>query len=546
MPSHTLSASPLGRFARAAARLLFDDSESDRKETISEDSVEHTELEAVQQPQPLWKSRRSFLAGGLAGLGLTGVFTDRARAEEPIGPNDGSSDWYLKVFDRLVDRTTFGATRADFAIARTMGHDAYLEYQLNPEKIDDTKCDQRLRYLRALNDDAYTTLYKYYYGQDYSAYEDFQNGMLIRAIYSKRQLLERVVEMWSDHFNTWLFKDPLPGLKPVEYREVIRKHAMGKFQDLLMATAKSPAMLAYLDNQFSYVGNTNQNYPRELLELHTLGPDNYTQRDIEEIARCFTGWTVQYDVNNENFGKFLFYPDWHDNGSKRVLGYTIAGGGGIRDGETVIRLLCTASKLKPLTAKFVAKRIAKHFVSHDPPQQVIDAIANEFLRTNGDIRSMLRVALSQNSLALSTPKLKRPFHAFVHAIRSLGGSVTNRYGFYALRYFLDAAGHHPFYWAPPDGYPDSLDYWSGYILSRWKWASYLMQNTYEIPLNLTEFNKVSEEQYPQLIDDMLFIGRMPPADRAQVEQYLTDLPVDVTRLREAIGLAISSPGFQWH
>ena len=202
---------------------------------------------------------------------------------------------------------------------------------------------------------------------------DLSEGKLLRAVYSNRQLDEVLADFWFNHFNVYLDKGADRYLVTEYERDVIRPHVLGKFNDLLEATAKSPAMLFYLDNWQS-VGpdapqargkkgarGLNENYGRELLELHTLGVDGgYTQKDVTEAARCFTGWTI---LQPQRGGEFVFNQRVHDNGEKTVLGVTIPAGGGISDGEKVLDIVAH----HPSTARFISKKLAMRFVADEPP-----------------------------------------------------------------------------------------------------------------------------------------------------------------------------------
>ena len=200
---------------------------------------------------------------------------------------------------------------------------------------------------------------------------DLMEGKILRAVYSNRQLEEVLTDFWYNHFNIFLDKGADRYLVTEYERDAIRPHVLGKFRDLLEATAKSPAMLFYLDNWQSVGPNSpaagrgqkkgarglNENYGRELMELHTLGVDGgYTQKDVTEVARCFTGWTIQ---NPQRGGAFIFNPRMHDNGEKTVLGVTIPAGGGITDGEKVLDILAR----HPATARFISRKLAMRFVA---------------------------------------------------------------------------------------------------------------------------------------------------------------------------------------
>ena len=224
---------------------------------------------------------------------------------------------------------------------------------------------------------------------------ELRQATLMRQLYSKRQLYEIMVEFWSDHFNIFIEKGNGFYLKTVDDREVIRKHALGSFRDLVWASAHSPAMMIYLDNQANEKSHPNENYARELMELHTLGVDGgYTQKDVMELARCLTGWNVK-----EHFwlGDFVFKEDLHDTGEKNVLGLSIQPSG-IKEAEQVIEMLVT----HPSTAKFISTKLARRFIADDPPQELIEKAAQTFLDTKGDIKSVLRVILLDGLRACAT------------------------------------------------------------------------------------------------------------------------------------------------
>ncbi|HXI61312.1 MAG TPA: DUF1800 domain-containing protein, partial [Pyrinomonadaceae bacterium] len=250
---------------------------------------------------------------------------------------------------------------------------------------------------------------------------ELQRAKLLRAVYSDQQLYELMVDFWENHFSIFANKDDDRYLLTGYDRETIRPFAMGRFRDLLGATAHSPAMLFYLDNWRSSVprpypakgdkpagvdGGFNENYARELMELHTLGVDGgYTQKDVQEIARCFSGWTIQKP--NEQ-GLFLYRPGLHDDGEKIVLGHKILPGGGIADGERVLDILAT----HPSTARFIATKLARRFISDDPPQSVIDRAAAVFLKTDGSIRETLRAIITSPEFFATTAyrtKVRSPF-----------------------------------------------------------------------------------------------------------------------------------------
>lgn len=229
---------------------------------------------------------------------------------------------------------------------------------------------------------------------------ELSQARLARAVHSERQLQEVMVDFWFNHFNVFARKGPVRLFLAEYEREVIRPHALGNFRELLEAVAQSPAMLFYLDNWMSVApdganvaGQTprrrrgqakglNENYARELLELHTLGVDGgYTQEDVVEVARAFTGWTIDLRT-----GEFIFRADLHDADLKVVLGQKIAGGGSMSDGDQVLDLLAR----HPSTARFISEKLARRFVSDDPPESLIERAAATFTTTDGNIEAVVR------------------------------------------------------------------------------------------------------------------------------------------------------------
>jgi len=263
---------------------------------------------------------------------------------------------------------------------------------------------------------------------------DLVEGKLLRAIYGNRQLEEVLTDFWFNHFNVYLDKGADHYLVTEYERDAIRPHVLGKFRDLLEATAKSPAMLFYLDNWQSVGTGTpaargasnrarnglNENYGRELLELHTLGVDGgYTQKDVTEVARSFAGWTINQPQMG---GRFTFNPRMHDNGAKLVLGEAIAAGGGIADGEKVLDLLAR----HPSTARFISRELARRFVADDPPAALVERMAQTFLKSGGDLREVMKTMLASKefwSEGAYRSKVKSPFEYVASTVRAANGDV---------------------------------------------------------------------------------------------------------------------------
>ncbi|HUS07644.1 MAG TPA: DUF1800 domain-containing protein [Bryobacteraceae bacterium] len=317
---------------------------------------------------------------------------------------------------------------------------------------------------------------------------DLAEGKLYRAIYSTHQLSEVLTDFWFNHFNIYLDKGADRYLVTSYERDAIRPHVLGKFRDMLGATAESPAMLWYLDNWQSVapaavnqrVGpkagkrsrGLNENYARELLELHTLGVDGgYTQKDIVEVARCFTGWTITEPYRG---AAFSFNPRVHDNGEKVVLGVTIPAGGGKEDGLKVLDIAAH----HPSTARFLSRKLAQRFVADNPPESLVAAMAKTFTRTDGDLRAVMQTMLASRefwSEGAYRAKVKSPLEMVAGAVRAAGADVTFAFG---LATKVAELGQPLYRKQEPTGYSSANAEWvnSGALLARMNFALALVQN----------------------------------------------------------------------
>jgi len=367
----------------------------------------------------------------------------------------------------------------------------------------------------------------------YMVITDLQRAKVLRAVYSERQLYELMVDFWENHFSIFANKDDDRYLLTSFDRETIRPFALGRFRDLLGATAHSPAMLYYLDNWRSSVprpypakadkpagvdGGLNENYARELMELHTMGVDGgYTQQDVQEVARCFTGWTIE-KPNQE--GLFLYRPGLHDDGEKAVLGHKILPGGGIGDGERVLDVLAT----HPATARFIATKLARRFISDDPPKSVIDRAAAVFLKTDGSIRETLRAIITSSEFfGAYHAKVRSPFEYVAAAMRALNAETDGD------RPVLDALarmGQPVFGRITPDGYADRADQWlsSGAMVARFNFASALATN--RIKGTKIDFEKL--------------LSGIDPANKVQVVSRLAQLTFASSQTRTEFEKSLGS------
>jgi uncharacterized protein (DUF1800 family) len=407
----------------------------------------------------------------------------------------------------VLRRVTYGPRPGDLERVKAVGLATWLERQVQPERIDDSAVERGLATLPTLGmsigelQRAYPRpdpeLRQKLARGDMSPREmreqypmdkrparivgELQTARMLRAVASERQLQEVMVDFWLNHFNVFAGKGELRWYLTDWERTVIRPHALGRFPALLRASARHPAMLFYLDNWLStrpdYMvrggpnkgrrAGLNENYARELMELHTLGVDGgYTQRDVTEVARAFTGWTIDRPRQD---ARFVFRSTTHDYGAKVVLGRTIQAGGE-RDGEAVLDMLARHSS----TARFLAGKLVRRFVADDPPPALVERVAARYQETSGDIRAMLRVIFaSPEFLAPGAvgAKIKKPSEFVVSAVRAVGATPDAR-GAFALARASAEIGEGLYEAQPPTGYPDRAEAWvnPGTLLARMNFA----------------------------------------------------------------------------
>jgi uncharacterized protein (DUF1800 family) len=509
----------------------------------------------------------------------------------------------------VLNRLAFGPRPGDVERIQALGLKSYLDAQLHPEGTADDAVEQRLATFKALRMSARTFATDYYQPmttarQEFSdtqklapgrrlphlgwhllsiaavslpggdkpisvlqqatvtpaelrfqrenqqIFDDLQAQKLVRAVYGERQLEEVLTGFWFNHFNVDARKiEDRPVV--VEYeRDVIRPHVLGRFRDLLGATAKSPAMLFYLDNWLSAAPpappasrpglppparpiaagrGLNENYGRELLELHTLGVDGgYTQKDVVEVARCFTGWTMR---NPHDGTGFVFNDKMHDHGEKHVLGHTIKAGGGIEDGERVLDILAR----HPSTARFIATKLARHFVADTPPVRLVDRAAKTFRRTEGDLREVMRTIVTSPEFYAAPAyraKVKTPFEYVASALRAAGASITKAGSFVGT---ISAIGEPLYQCQPPTGYGDRAETWinTGTLMARLNFAQSLAANglnaaTLQLPRTDVDLDRLVASV---LSDDV------SPQTRQAI--HLSRAPINARA-----GLLLGSPEFQ--
>ena len=454
--------------------------------------------------------------GALAVAFFGAFFADAAAQRSHRIPSNADDKTIVHVLNRLG----FGPAPGDVERVRQLGLAKYIEQQLHPERIADERMAARLAGLETLSMSSRDMAEDILIPADMARREAQRAGMppprpqqpgamqgerrilaelnqqkLLRAAYSEKQLNEVMVDFWFNHFNVFAGKGQTRTYVTEYERETIRPRVFGRFRDLLGAVAESPAMLFYLDNWQSAAPadastmtpargragqrarrgmemmpapppqrrrGVNENYARELMELHTLGVDGgYTQKDVQEIARAFTGWTIQQPRQG---GSFRFEPRMHDAGEKIVLGVRIPAGGGKKDGEQVLDILAK----HPATATFIATKLARRFVSDDPPKALVQRAAETFLATDGDIRQVVRTIVTSAEFfapAAQRAKVKTPFEFVVSALRATGAETSNAM---PLIQSLRELGMPLYLCQPPTGYADRADAWvnTGALLSR--------------------------------------------------------------------------------
>lgn len=454
----------------------------------------------------------------------------------------------------VLRRISFGLQPGDLAYVKSIGSQAYADEQLNYEQLPDA--EDRLAGLNLLAESPAELVQNDV--KSAQVLGQLVAAKLLRALYSRQQLFEVMTEFWSDHFNLYALKSPVGLFLPFDQRHVIRQHALGKFHDLLAASAHSPAMLLYLDNATSTAKAPNENYAREIMELHTLGvTGGYTQQDVHEVARALTGWSVagQRDearVGATGLGQFLYRPFSHDNQAKTMLGITLPAGRGQADGDRVIDGLAS----HPSTAKFIATKLCRRFVSDNPPPSVVDRATDVFQQSEGDIRSVVRTILtSAEFVASAGQKYKRPFDFIASTLRALNADVTletpaqpgDGLKRNPVLAHLQALGQMPFLWPTPDGYPDSAAAWlnTNGMLERWNFGLALAAGMEGVTLQRDQLigTQTSAEELVDRTAALLLGTTLPEQPRAILIDYARTAAAGM-RWPGLVALVIGSPQFQ--
>lgn len=470
-----------------------------------------------------------------------------AGAASPAGATAGS-EVELDPIRWLVGHTTQGFLLEELALARSLGWDGWLEYQLDHRAIPDDEVQARLASFTTLTMSAAEIHDTFVVsGSNFHAARELRAAALMRSVYSRRQLFERVVEFFTDHFSIDQMNFQDRWLKTVDDRDVIRKHALGSFPAMLRASAHSAAMLYFLNNDVNVAAAPNENYARELLELHTVGVDGgYTEQDVKEVARALTGWTF-WPKGHPQHGDFRFDATVHDTGPKTVMGLYVPAGGGLEDGDMVLDYLA----LHPQTAQYVCGKLARWLLMYEPPQWVVDGAAQAYLASGGDVQEVIRAILARDvveaSGALGARKLKRPFQFAVGMLRSSRTEIVDAQMFLDELHLL---GNSPYAWPQPNGLPDTVEHWAGSLLPRWILASRYFQDqvegiSFSIQQTFSQLGGFDRTRAGRQLNEVFAGGGLSAADEAALQAFFdAHTSIDPVVLGEGLALAVSSPSFQ--
>lgn len=518
---------------------------------------------AFTEPDRLPKTldRRGFLrAGGVLSL-LTALAACGPRPALPVGtptpardpvetdrqPASGRATDPPRVVEaglpHILRRLTFGPTPALTAEAQSLGASAWLEAQLAPDRAPGPEVATRLAALTTLTMSPAERARLEPKGQ---AAQELVAATLVQLRYSDRQVYELLVDFWSNHFNIHLAGQPEIFLKTDDDLAAIRPHVLATFADLLSASAHSPAMLAYLNQAESTRVAPNENYARELLELHTIGVDGgYTQDDVEALARVLTGWSIVGPRRRSPTiepGRFIYRPEDHADVAGQVLGLSLEVGAGQQGGEDVLAYLAA----QPATARFIAAKLARRFVADDPPAALVEALTGVFTATGGDVPALMRALVDAPEFAASTwSKVKRPLEFVISALR-VTDAVTERLR--PIVAVLRALGQVPFGWEAPNGFPDLAPFWlttSG-LLGRWNFALDLTANrVHGTTVDLATLTR--DAGSPEDVVDVLALRFAGESLSTEARAILVDVAHAGALERQlplVAGLILASPFFQ--
>ena len=464
----------------------------------------------------------------------------------------------------LLRRVTFGVTADLLADVKHQGVTGWLNHQLNPTSVRDSVCSKALQRFDLINLSSlqlYRTLEARNKQYSWDAMEQLSQATLMRAVMSKRQLFEVMVDFWNNHFNVTCPSDKVWQTRTMHDVVVIRRHALGRFEDMLLACAQSPAMLQYLNNESSTGDNPNENYGRELLELHTVGLGYYTEHDMHQSALALTGWSVQdddsaffdYKPGNRYVGK-LKVMGWHSANTSPTAGVAV--------GTSYLKYLAH----HPATAWRLAHKLAVRFVSDTPPTSLVNRMAGAYMQYDTSIVPMLKVLFSSHELWSSLgQKVRRPYEWVVATMRTLGYTATTGHAtddWAGLIYHCADLGMAPLAWNPPNGYPDTQGAWesTSTTLGQWNSAIALVQGWWadgtkgvrKTDINLGFARVGASPTAGQLVDALslrLLGQKLAPAHRSAILRYYgvadhgipSDWQLDHGQIEALAFLILSSP-----
>lgn len=473
---------------------------------------------------------------------------------------------------------------------------AWLERQLKPSTIDDRGCDEKIErlQLKTLHKSMAQLWADHVVAADKMRQEEKQTAMMdesaakgekkdenelrrrpaveteiatwMRSVHSRRRLLEVMTGFWHDHFNIYAWE---PKISPafVHFdRDVIRKHAFGNFRALLEEVAKSPAMLLYLDNGINQSGNPNENYARELFELHTLGAENYlgtkdrgsvplkdgvpigyVDGDVYESARCFTGWRLQQGDKTKNNGEFEYFDQWHDRFQKVVFGKHLKEyQPPMKDGHDVLDLLAN----HPGTARFIARKLCRRFVADEPSEPLVEKVAKVFHNQRKSVDQMAHVlktvVLSNEFKTSREQKITRPFEFIVASLRALNADFTPSDHF--LRNF-ESTGQKLFSWRTPDGFPDRGGQWFGTnaFFERWHLLNHILLGEVDgVRIDEDVLGKPKDPgEFLTHLEVNVLQRSLSASSRSSLVAFLKKNEKRPRRFLLATGMALMSPEMQW-
>ncbi len=468
-----------------------------------------------------------------------------------------------------ANRLMFGPRAGDVASIQQKGYDAWLAEQLNPTSINDTACSNVLAgFPQETLSETWAQLYDRRshatYSEAIKPFTQVRQNTVIRMAYSKRQLFERMVDFWHNHFNIYGLEFIVRSMF-TKWDETIRTHALGNFRTFLEATASHPCMLYYLDNYISTDGGPNENYARELFELHALGAMNYQveggyiDQDVYESSRCFTGWTFERGSAVAERGQFKYVNDDHDRFLKFVLGSMIPNDQPpLKDGRDVLDRIAYHEG----TARHIAWKLCVRFVGDDPPESIIASTAAKFIQYKNDsdqIKKVLDHLLKSTEFKDSRMvKFKRPVDWMISTMRALNYPYPNHDSFY---WDFNNQGQRFFEWSPPNGPPDFWFRWatSNGMLQRWNYVLHLSAGWWDdngFDYSVTGIMPGTLQTAREIVQFWLDRIIQRPVSEATMEglmQYMSDgrnydldLPAAQIsdRLKDLAGLICLTPEFQ--